>query len=162
MNLPNLDPTPQALDIPEQCLRCPTLSAINADYFRAQEFQGVARHIGEISLDGMPEEYRKAFTEHLNEEHSDELAAHNESADSVICAMEAETRVHASEMLEAADETVDMITEAATEIIAECQGGPIKMRATRDGAEFTVRICTSLASNPYNTAVDITRTRGHN
>lgn len=154
MNFPEFDTTPQALDIPEQYLHCPSLSAINADYLKAQEFQDFAMHIGEASLKGMPPEIREAFTEHLSDAHG----ASHESAEDIIDAMEASSRVRASDTLEVADNAVNTTVAVATEIIAGCQGGPIKMRAVRDGAAFTVRICTSLAWNPYNEAADITRT----
>lgn len=72
-------------------------------------------------------------------------------------AFEESTRVHASNMLDDADNTVNGLAELADEIMSECHGGPTLLYKSRNGIDFTVRICSSTVNCDYIDIADIVR-----
>lgn len=157
MKLPDIYINPEALDIPAQCKECPTLHAINVDYLEAQLIMNFAQRVGEASLAGMPSEMRDDFAKYLAENRSEELSDFGETPESIITAFEESTRVHASNMLDDADNTVSGFAGLAEEIINECHGGPTVLNKSRNGINFTVRVCSSMVSCDYDEVVDVVR-----
>ncbi|MCA9331610.1 hypothetical protein KC968_01570 [Candidatus Saccharibacteria bacterium] len=154
MSLPIFDETPEMLDVPEQCKNCPALSAISADFLEAQKFQAMANALGTATLEGMPGEIREAFSTHLRQDHYHSP----EESEGIINDLEINNRTFAAHLLDIAEISNSDIIDEADKVTALCQDGPLTMRAVRNGAAYTVRICTSLASSPYCARTDITRT----
>lgn len=157
MRLPDIYTKPEILDFPLRCYECPTLRAINEDYLEAQELKNIAQHIGEASLAGMPGNVRDEFKDYLAQEYSSKLSDIGETPESLIMAFEESTRVHASNMLDDADNTVNGLAELADEIMSECHGGPTLLYKSRNGIDFTVRICSSTVNCDYIDIADIVR-----
>lgn len=146
------------LDIPERCQSCPALNKVNRDFLVHRELQRKLLAAGEVAMAGMPEGLKAIIENHLNDDLGEELAAHNMTASQATTMIEVGIRQEAGDNIQEADETVERIRNCASAMIYACDG-PLTMRASRNGVEQKVTICTSTAPNPYSNAALVTRQR---